>query len=86
MTVKSHLWSGQRIKKTRTTTVRYETRTTIDRPIVDVFERDWRTSMVTGRGCIARACSAGPVKALTVVRARAPRTSTPREWARSAVR
>ena len=39
MTVKSHLWSGQRIRKTRTTTVRYETRTTIDRPIVDVFER-----------------------------------------------
>jgi len=39
MTVNSHLWPGHRIKKTRTTTVRYATRTTIDRPIVDVFER-----------------------------------------------
>ena len=39
MTAKSDVWPRQRIGKTRTTTVRYETRTTIDRPIVDVFER-----------------------------------------------
>ena len=32
-------WRGERIKKTGTTTVRYEARTTIDRPIGDVFAR-----------------------------------------------
>lgn len=38
MTVKSDAWRGKRIKKTGTT-VRYETRTTIDRPIDEVFAR-----------------------------------------------
>ena len=39
MTVESGTWRGERVKKTGTTTVRYETRTTIDRPIGDVFAR-----------------------------------------------
>ena len=39
MTVESDTWRGERMKKTGTTTVRYETRTTIDRPIGDVFAR-----------------------------------------------
>ena len=39
MTVESHPRRGERIKKTRTTTVRYESRTTIGRPIGDVFAR-----------------------------------------------
>jgi uncharacterized protein YndB with AHSA1/START domain len=38
MTVESDAWRGERMKKTGTT-VRYETRTTIDRPIGDVFAR-----------------------------------------------
>jgi uncharacterized protein YndB with AHSA1/START domain len=38
VTVGSDAWSGER-KKRGTTTVRYETRTTIDRPIGDVFAR-----------------------------------------------
>ena len=37
MTVESGARRGERVKKTGTTTVRYETRTTIDRPIGDVF-------------------------------------------------
>ena len=36
MTVESDAWRGERLKKTGTT-VRYETRTAIDRPIGDVF-------------------------------------------------
>jgi uncharacterized protein YndB with AHSA1/START domain len=32
-------WRGERMKKTGTTTVRYEARTTIDRPIGEVFAR-----------------------------------------------
>ena len=39
VTVESDAWRGERMKKTGTTTVRYETRTTIDRPIGDVFAR-----------------------------------------------
>lgn len=39
MIVKSDAQVDERRKKTRTTTVRYETRTTIDRPIGDVFAR-----------------------------------------------
>ena len=39
MAVESDAWRGERVKKTGTTTVRYETRTTIDRPIGDVFAR-----------------------------------------------
>ena len=39
MTVKSEARAGERTKKTRTTTVRYETHTTIDRPIGEVFAR-----------------------------------------------
>ena len=39
MTVESDVWRGERMTKTGTTTVRYETRTTIDRPIGDVFAR-----------------------------------------------
>ena len=39
MTVESDAWRGERTEKTGTTTVRYETRTTIDRPIGDVFAR-----------------------------------------------
>ena len=39
MTVESDVWRGERMKRTGTTTVRYETRTTIDRPIGDVFAR-----------------------------------------------
>ena len=39
MTVESEAWRGERVKKTGSTTVRYETRTTIDRPIGEVFER-----------------------------------------------
>ncbi len=38
MTVEADAWGGERRKKT-STTVRYETRTTIDRPIGDVFAR-----------------------------------------------
>ena len=37
MTVKSDTWRGARVKKMGTTTIRYETRTTIDRPMGDVF-------------------------------------------------
>jgi uncharacterized protein YndB with AHSA1/START domain len=39
VTVESGAWRGERTKKTGSTTVRYETRTTIDRPIDDVFAR-----------------------------------------------
>ena len=39
MTVESDEWRGEGMKRTSTTTVRYETRTTIDRPIGDVFAR-----------------------------------------------
>lgn len=39
MTVKSDAWPGERITKTRTASVRYETCLTIDRPIGDVFAR-----------------------------------------------
>ena len=39
MTIESDAWRGERAKKMGTTTVRYETRTTIDRPIGDVFAR-----------------------------------------------
>src|SRR5215471_18717552 len=39
MTTESHAWRGERIRKRRTTTVRYEARTTIDRPIGEVFAR-----------------------------------------------
>jgi uncharacterized protein YndB with AHSA1/START domain len=39
MTVESGTWRGERVKQRRSTTVRYETRTTIDRPISDVFTR-----------------------------------------------
>jgi uncharacterized protein YndB with AHSA1/START domain len=39
VTVKSDAWADERKKKTRTTTVRYETHTTIDRSIDDVFAR-----------------------------------------------
>lgn len=39
MAVESDAWRGERMKKTGTTTVRYETRRTIDRPIGDVFAR-----------------------------------------------
>ena len=39
MTGESDARRGERVKKTGTTTVRYETRTTIDRPIDDVFAR-----------------------------------------------
>ena len=85
MTVESDAWGGERMKKTGTTTVRYETRTTIDRPIGDVFARladldGYRTWMHR------RACSAGPAKPLTVLEAQEPRTSTPRGWAPSAVK
>ena len=50
MTGESDAWRGKRMKKTGTTTVRYETRTTIDRPIGDVFAQladvdDYRTWM-----------------------------------------
>jgi uncharacterized protein YndB with AHSA1/START domain len=38
MTVESEAWRGKRIKR-RATTVRYETRTTIDRPVGEVFAR-----------------------------------------------
>ncbi|MFL5911759.1 MAG: SRPBCC family protein [Gaiellaceae bacterium] len=37
MTVESDVLRGERMRRTGTTTVRYETRTTIDRPIGDVF-------------------------------------------------
>ena len=39
MTVESDAWRGQRTRKSGTTTVRYETRTTIARPIDEVFAR-----------------------------------------------
>jgi len=39
VTLESDAWSGERRKKRGTTTVRYETRTTIDRPIGDAFAR-----------------------------------------------
>src|SRR4029077_21170328 len=39
MTVESGTWRGERVKQRRSTAVRYETRTTIDRPIGDVFAR-----------------------------------------------
>src|SRR5262249_22693082 len=39
VTVESDVWRGQRMKKVGTTTVRFETRTTIDRPIGEVFAR-----------------------------------------------
>lgn len=39
MTAKSNAWTGERIKTRRATTVRYETQTTVDRPIGDVFAR-----------------------------------------------
>lgn len=39
MTVKSGTWPGWRTRKTRSTSVRYETRITIERPIEDVFAR-----------------------------------------------
>ena len=39
MTVESHPWRGERTKKTGTTTVRYESQTTIDRPVAEVFAR-----------------------------------------------
>jgi uncharacterized protein YndB with AHSA1/START domain len=39
VTVESHAWRGESVKKTGTTTVRYETRSTIDRPIGEVFAR-----------------------------------------------
>src|SRR5436190_23306703 len=38
MTVESNAWRGERMKRTGTT-VRYETRTAIDRPIDEVFAR-----------------------------------------------
>jgi len=85
MTVNSHLWPGHRIKKTRTTTVRYATRTTIDRPIVDVFERladlDGYRTWMHRTGLFRRSGQSSDGR-----RAPAPRTSTPREWARFAVR
>ena len=39
VTVESHPRRGKRMKKAGTTTVRYESRTTIDRPVGDVFAR-----------------------------------------------
>jgi uncharacterized protein YndB with AHSA1/START domain len=39
VTVELDAWSGEHMKKAGTTTVRYEARTTIDRPIGDVFAR-----------------------------------------------
>jgi uncharacterized protein YndB with AHSA1/START domain len=39
VTVESDAWRGQRTRKSGTTTVRYETRTTIARPIDEVFAR-----------------------------------------------
>jgi uncharacterized protein YndB with AHSA1/START domain len=39
VTVESDAWRGERGKKRGTTTVRYETHATIDRPIGDVFAR-----------------------------------------------
>lgn len=39
MAGKSDARAGERVKKARTTTVRFETQTTIDRPIGDVFAR-----------------------------------------------
>ena len=39
MTIKSDAWPGKRITKTRTSTVGFESHTTIDRPIGDVFAR-----------------------------------------------
>jgi uncharacterized protein YndB with AHSA1/START domain len=39
VTVVLDVWRSERMKKTGTTTVRYEARTTIDRPIGDVFAR-----------------------------------------------
>ena len=39
MTVESDAWRGEATKKAGTTTVRFETRTTIDRPIGEVFAR-----------------------------------------------
>jgi uncharacterized protein YndB with AHSA1/START domain len=39
MTVNSDAWRDERVRKTRPTTVRYETHVTIDRPIADVFAR-----------------------------------------------
>jgi uncharacterized protein YndB with AHSA1/START domain len=39
MTARSDAWTGERIRRPRATTVRFETQTTIDRPIGDVFAR-----------------------------------------------
>jgi uncharacterized protein YndB with AHSA1/START domain len=39
MTVESDAWRGERRKKMGSTTVRYEKRATVDRPIGDVFAR-----------------------------------------------
>jgi uncharacterized protein YndB with AHSA1/START domain len=67
MTVESGTWRGERIKKTGTTTVRYETRTTIDRPIGDVFARladlDGYRTWMHRTGLFRRSCqtSDGPL-------------------------
>ena len=76
---------GKGMKKTATTMVRYESLTTIDRPIGEVFA-DQRTWMVTEHGCTARACSGGPAKPLRSLLAQEPPTPMPRGWAPSAVK
>ena len=85
MTVESDAWRGERVKKTGTTTVRYETRTTIDRPISDVFallaDLDGYRAWMPRTGLFRRSgqTSDGPLGP-------EPLTSTPRGWARSAVK
>jgi uncharacterized protein YndB with AHSA1/START domain len=65
------VWRSERVKKTRTSTVRYEARTTIDRPIGDVFARladlgDYRSWMHrTGLFRRSGQTSDGPVGAGT---------------------
>ena len=83
MAVESDAWRGEHMKKTGTTTVRYETRTTIDRPIGDVFallaDLDGYRTWMHRTGLFRRSS-----KPLTVLEAQEPRISTPREWAPSA--
>jgi hypothetical protein len=84
MTVNPDAWPGERVAKTRATTVRYETHVTIDRPLADVFEqladldgyRGWmhRTGLFRRSG----QTSDGALDLGT-------RTGTPREWAHSTV-
>lgn len=73
------------MNKTGSPTVRYEARVTIDRPISDVFARladlDGYGTWMHGTGL-----SAGAAKPPTVLSARGRRTSTPRDWAPSAVK